>query len=152
MVEHAPRRTAPNAAGSMTTTLDDYTKFFTALINHEGLTKKTFDEMTNTQVRIRSKKQFGPGAAIDSTGNDDIRLSYGLGLGVFYTPYGRAFFKEGHDDGWVHYVIGFPDKGIAVVIMCNDTKGESIFKELVEKITGVTIPWEWEGYTPYRAR
>ncbi len=26
-----------------------------------------------------------------------------------------------------------------------------MFKELVEKTTGVTIPWEWEGYIPYRA-
>ena len=45
----------------------------------------------------------------------------------------------------------FPGKKFAVIIMTNSANGESIFKELVEKITGVTIPWEWEGYTPYRA-
>ena len=42
------------------------------------------------------------------------------------------------------------DRKEAVVIMTNSSNGESIFKELVEKLTGVTIPWEWEGYTPYR--
>ncbi len=35
--------------------------------------------------------------------------------------------------------------------MTNSSNGESIFKELVEKISGVTIPWEWEGYAPYRS-
>src|SRR4029079_7912082 len=36
------------------------------------------------------------------------------------------------------------------VIMTNSSGGESIFKELVEKLTGVTIPWQWEGYFPYK--
>src|ERR1700744_145372 len=103
----------------MTTTLADYDKFFTALINQKGLTQKSFKEMTNMQIRIRSKTQFGPGAAVDSTGNDDIRLGYGLGFGVFDTPYGRAFFKEGHDEGWGHYCICYPDKKIAIVILTN---------------------------------
>jgi hypothetical protein len=47
-------------------------------------------------------------------------------------------------------VIGFPDKKIAYVFMCNAASGESIFKELLEKLGGVTMPWYWEGYTPYR--
>ena len=34
--------------------------------------------------------------------------------------------------------------------MTNSSNGESIFKELVEKLAGVTIPWKWEGYSPYR--
>lgn len=51
--------------------------------------------MTSTQVRIKSKSQFGPFAIVDSTGNDNIQLGYGLGVGVYHTPYGRAYFKEG---------------------------------------------------------
>jgi D-alanyl-D-alanine-carboxypeptidase/D-alanyl-D-alanine-endopeptidase len=150
--KHYPLKkwTAPNAAGSMTTTLADYTKFFTALINHQGLTPESFEAMTNTQVLIRSKKQFGPGAFKDSTLNDSIRLGYGLGLGVFYTPYGRAFFKEGHDDGWGHYTICYPDKKIAIIIMTNNDNGESIFKDLLAYAIGdVYTPWRWENYIPY---
>lgn len=33
----------------------------------------------------------------------DIQSGYGLGVGVFHTAYGKAFFKEGHDDGWGRY-------------------------------------------------
>ena len=126
------KRKEPNAAGSMSTTLNDFTKFYTALINHKNLTQNNFNEMTSTQVRIKSEAQFGPLAIIDSTGNDKIQLGYGLGVGVFHTPYGRAFFKEGHDDGWGHYSVCYPDKKIAIVIMTNSDNGESIFKDLLE--------------------
>jgi len=144
------KRKQPNAAGSMTTTLDDFTKFYTAFINHKNLTKKSFDEMTSTQVRIRSKAQFGPLAIVDSTGNETIQLGYGLGVGVFHTPYGRAFFKEGHDDGWGHYTVCYPEKKIAVLIMTNNDNGESIFKELLEYAIGdIYTPWQWENYIPY---
>lgn len=140
-----------SAGGSMSTTLDDFTKFYTALIQSNGLTKASFNEMTKPQVRIKSKQQFGPDALIDCNDNDNIQLSYGLGVGVMKTPYGRAFFKEGHDDGWGHYSICFLDKGIAIIIMTNNDNGESIFKDLLATAIGDTFtPWRWENYIPYK--
>ena len=139
-----------SAGGSMSTTFEDFTKFYTALINSKGLSKESFSAMTNQQVRIKSRSQFGPLAIIDSTDNDNIQLGYGLGVGVFKTSYGRAFFKEGHADGWGHYSICFPDKKIAIVIMTNNDNGESIFKELLAYTIGDTFtPWKWENYIPY---
>jgi len=139
-----------SAGGSMSTTLADLTKFYSALISAKGLSEKSFNDMTNTQVRIRSKSQFGPLAAVDSTANDNIELGYGLGVGVFKTKYGRAFFKEGHDDGWGHYSICYPDKKIAILIMTNNDNGESIFKELLAYAIGdIFTPWRWEDYIPY---
>ena len=139
-----------SAGGSMSTTLEDFTKFYTALINGKGLSKKSFKEMTSQQIRIKSRRQFGPLARIDSTDNDNIQLGYGFGVGTFITPFGRAFFKEGHDDGWGHYSICFPDKKIAVVIMTNSDNGESIFKEfLAYSIGDIFTPWRWENYIPY---
>jgi D-alanyl-D-alanine-carboxypeptidase/D-alanyl-D-alanine-endopeptidase len=144
------RRHTPGAAGSMSTTLSDFTKFYTALISGKGLTPQSFDEMTRTQVTIRSAKQFGPQALVDSTGNDGIKLGYGLGVGVFRTPYGRAFFKEGHDDGWGHYTVCYPEKQIAIVILTNNDNGESLFKALLAYAIGdVYTPWYWEDYIPY---
>jgi hypothetical protein len=40
----------------------------------------------------------------------------------------------------MHYAIGFPQQKAALVIMSNSSNGESIFKELVEKLTGIVIP------------
>lgn len=139
-----------SAGGSMSTTFEDFTKFYTELISGKGLSKKSFKEMTSQQIRIKSRSQFGPLSKIDNTDNDNIQLGYGFGVGTFTTPFGRAFFKEGHDDGWGHYSICFPDKKIAVVIMTNNDNGESIFKEfLAYSIGDIYTPWRWENYIPY---
>jgi len=143
--------TKANAAGSMETTIVDYTRFIEALMQGKGLSEKAKKEMLSVQVGIHTKHEFPSLNNEITDANKKIKLSYGLGWGLFTSPYGKTFFKEGHGDGWVHYMISFPGKKDAVIIMTNSANGESIFKELVEEITGVTIPWEWEGYTPYRA-
>lgn len=144
------RNKESNAAGSMETTVADYARFLSAVMQHKGLSEKSWKEMFSSQIGIYTKHQF-PSLNNDTTSaNRSVQLSYGLGWGLFNTPYGKAFFKEGHGDGWVHYTICLPDKKSALLVMCNNANGESIFKDLVEKLEGVSIPWEWEGYYPYR--
>jgi D-alanyl-D-alanine-carboxypeptidase/D-alanyl-D-alanine-endopeptidase len=144
------KRDEANAAGSMSTTLEDFTKFYAALINNQGITPQNFEEMTRKQVAIRSERQFGPLTNQDGPNNDAIALGYGLGVGVFSTPYGKAFFKEGHGAGWQHYTICYPEKKIAIIIMTNSDNGESIFKELLAVAIGdVFTLWQWENYIPY---
>ena len=135
-----------NAAGSMETTVADYSRFMVAVMQGKKLSRKSWEEMLTPQIRIYSEVQFPSLSTGVTTKNDKIELSYGLGWGLMKTPYGKAFFKEGHDDGWTHYSIGFPEKGTALLIMTNSSNGEKIFTELVEKIVGVMIPWKWEGY------
>jgi len=144
------RNPKANAAGSMETTIADYSRFVAALMQGKGISAKAKKEMLSPQIAIISKREFPSLDTATTNTNKPINLAYGLGWGLFTSTYGKAFFKESHGDGWVHYVIGFPDKKIALIIMCNNASGESIFKELVEKTMGVTIPWYWEGYTPYR--
>ena len=142
-----------SAGGSMSTTLADFTKFYTALMAGKILTNQSFTEMTRTQVRIKSRSQFGPLSKVDSTDNDNIELGYGLGVGVFKTPYGKAFFKEGHDDGWGHYSVCFPAQKTAIIIMTNNDNGESVFKELLAYAIGDNFtPWQWENYIPYNQK
>ena len=142
-----PKRNAANAAGSLTTTLEDYTKYFQAVLMQNELRYK---ELLTPQIPIKSKQQFGPNAWIDTAENDSIRLSYGLGFGLYFTPYGKVFFKEGHLEGWQHYAAGFPERGTAIIMMSNSDNAESIFKELIEVATGNKYtPWFWEGYIPY---
>jgi CubicO group peptidase (beta-lactamase class C family) len=145
------RRTSQNAAGSMETTVGDYSRFVMAAMQGKRLSAKSYHEIFSPQITIHSAREFPSLDTATTANNQTINLSYGLGWGLFNSPYGKAFFKEGHDDGWNNYVIGFPDKKIALVILCNSSNGESIFKELVQKLIGVTIPWYWNGYTPYRA-
>lgn len=140
-----------NAAGSMETTIADYARFMEAVMQGRGLSQTSRKEMFTSQIRIHTKHEF-PSLNTDTTNaNDKIQLSYGLGWGLFTSDYGNAFFKEGHGDGWQHYTISIPGKKYSLIIMTNSDNGESMFKELVQKISGINIPWEWEGYYPYRA-
>jgi CubicO group peptidase (beta-lactamase class C family) len=144
------KRTKTNAAGSMETTIADYSRFISSVMQQKGISDESRKQMFSPQIKIYTKHQF-PSLNTDTTqANQPIQLAYGLGWGLFKTPFGMAFFKEGHDDGWGHYVICLPDKKTALLIMTNSSRGEGIFKELVEKIMEIEIPWEWEGYTPYQ--
>lgn len=145
------KRYSANAAGSMETTIADYSRFIAAVMQGKGLTETAKQEMLASQVHINSVRQF-PSLRTDTTEeNKKIALSYGLGWGLLTSRYGKGFFKEGHDDGWEHYNINFPEKGTGIILMTNSSNGESIFREVLEKVIGDTFtPWQWEGYIPYR--
>lgn len=139
-----------DAAGSMLSTVHDFSRFVAVVMRGERLNKKTWREMLRGQVRIRSKHEFPPFENVMTEENDAIRLSYGLGWGLFWTPSGEAFFKEGHDAGWRNYTVAFPEKKIGIVIMTNSGNGEGIYKALLETLLRDTYtPIEWERFTPY---
>ncbi len=144
------KRTKPVASGSLVTTISDYSKFIEYVMHQKGLDKKLYNEMLTSQIKILSKVQIPTITAETTTENNDIDLSYGLGWGLLKCKYGKAFFKEGHDDAWRNYNINFIDKGISIIIITNSANGELIFKELLETLIGDTFtPWKWEGYFPY---
>jgi CubicO group peptidase (beta-lactamase class C family) len=141
---------AARSASTLETTLDDYTRFLAAVLDGKALTPSSRDEMFRTQIRIRSKRQFGPLSNEDVADNDKLELGYGLGWGVLKTPHGVGAFKEGHGDGFEHYSIVFPASGLGVLIMSNSANAESIFRELLELTLADTYtPWEWQDYVPY---
>jgi CubicO group peptidase (beta-lactamase class C family) len=144
------KRESANAAGSMQTTIGDFSRFMQAVMLGKGLGKETWEEMLSPQIPISSKHQFPTLENETTEENKAIRLSYGLGWGLYWTPYGKAFFKEGHDGGWRNYTVCFDKEKTGIVIMTNSGNGEGIFKELLERLLKNTFtPIEWEGFTPY---
>ncbi|MEM8900351.1 MAG: serine hydrolase domain-containing protein [Bacteroidota bacterium] len=138
------------AAGSMETTPQDYARFIQAVLRGENLSKDAFEEMISPQIAITSKQQFGKNATVETDENKGIGLSYGLGWGIYNTPYGKAVFKEGHLQGWEHFTVFYPEQKKGILIMTNSSNGESIFKELLEVVMGDSwMPWYWENYIPY---
>jgi CubicO group peptidase (beta-lactamase class C family) len=143
------RRTRPDAAGSMQTTLADYARLVAAVMQGRALRPTMRDEMLRPQIRIDSAHEFPTLSDETTAANRSIDLSYGLGWGLYRTPYGRAFFKEGHDDGWRHYAVGF-DAGSGLLIMTNSSNGEGIYQALLETVLGNRFtPLDWEGFMPY---
>jgi CubicO group peptidase (beta-lactamase class C family) len=146
------KRTSARAAGSAATTIRDVARFVQAVLRSDGLDRAAREEMLRPHIRIRSAHQFPIPSTETTTRDDGIRLSYGLGWGLLWSPHGKAYFKEGHDDGWESYMISFEEPKTAMVIMTNSSNGESIFTELLATLIGDRFtPSEWERYVPYDA-
>jgi len=138
------------AAGSMETTPIDYSKFLTKIIELSSHNSDVTKLMFTPNIRINSKKQFGPGSLEKTNVNDSIGLNYGLGWGILKSPYGHGYFKEGHGEGFQHYSILFPEKRIGILLMSNSDNAEGIFKEVLELGIGDSYTlWYWEDYIPY---
>jgi CubicO group peptidase (beta-lactamase class C family) len=139
------------AAGSLDTTAVDYAAFTAAVVRGDGLSRKAKAELIGRHVEIRSERQF---PTLDQPRTDRwkaIELGYGIGWGVFETPYGHAFFKEGHDEGTANYVLCVDPAKACIVMLANDVRAERIFVPLVRRLFGeVNLPADWEGYTDAR--
>lgn len=144
------QRKAAQAAGSMQTTLRDFTRFMQAVTAGTRMRRSARELMLSQQIEISSEHQFPTLATSTTDKNKGIHLSYGLGWGLYWSPYGKAFFKEGHDEGFRNYAVVFDKPKDGIVIMTNSSNGEGIFKELLETLLRNTFtPIDWEGFTPY---
>ncbi|WP_340153001.1 serine hydrolase [uncultured Marivirga sp.] len=140
----------PRGPSTLETTASDYALFLEAVLNKKLLSHQSWNEILQPHTRIKSKRQFGPLSNEITDEYDIIQLSYGLGFGLFKTPYRWAAFKEGHGNGFQHYFILFPKTKSGVMLMTNSDNGESIFKYLLElSIKDTFTPWRWENYLPY---
>ncbi len=143
------KRISARAAGSMDTTIADVALFLRGVMRGEGMSDATKTEMLREQIRIRSQAQFPTLRQPEVDSYDGIKLGYGLGWGVFASPYGRAFFKEGHDDGWEHHFVCFPAKESCLVLMTNSSNGDEVFMDLLDELMADrSTPWRWAGYAP----
>jgi len=144
------RRRVADASGSMQTSIADFSRFLAMVMQGRSLTRRNRTLMFTPQIAITTRTQF-PSLTTETTDrNAAMRLGYGLGWGLFFTPLGKAFFKEGHDAGWQHYAVAFDDRGVAIVLMSNSANAESIFPELLERLIADTYTRiDWEGFTVY---
>jgi CubicO group peptidase (beta-lactamase class C family) len=146
------RHTKVRALGSMDTTITDWSRFLAGVVRGDGLAAAARAEMIRRQVAIHSATQFPTWSERTTQVYDSIRLGYGLGWGVFETPFGHAFFKEGHDEGTANYALCVELRRACILLMSNSVRAEGIFKPLVDELMGDTrLPWRWEGYAPLGA-
>jgi CubicO group peptidase (beta-lactamase class C family) len=143
------KRGPTRAAGSMATSVNDLARFTSALLEGRILKAATMKEMLKPVLTINTLHEFPVKAnEPDSEETRKVGLAYGVGWGLLTkTPYGPAFFKEGHGDGAQNYMICFERRKACMIILTNSDNGERAFKPLLEKLFGDTVtPWEWEGY------
>lgn len=141
------RRESSRAAGSMSTTANDYANFTINLMKKKGLSRKAYLEMLKPQIMVKSRRGFGPLKDSITTENDAIHLAWGLGIGLFDSPFGRAFFHTGHGEANQNYAVAFPENGTAVIILSNSENFEKNNAEILKLCIGdMYSPLRWLGH------
>ena len=89
------RREKSNAAGSLQTTLRDYTRFVQAVLSGAIPDRRSNpDAEPSNSDHVKARIPFTLPQRRQPA-NGPIHLSYGLGWGLYWTPYGKAFFQGG---------------------------------------------------------
>jgi CubicO group peptidase (beta-lactamase class C family) len=143
------RRFPVRGAGSMASSAEDIARFVSALFADRIISRASRTEMLRPYRMVTGLHQF-PLDANEGEGTEGkaVGLAYGVGWGLLTkTPFGPAFFKEGHGDGAQNYMICFEERQACMILLTNSDNGERTFRTLLEQIFGDTVtPWEWEGY------
>jgi len=138
-------RSKVRVAGSMDTTIADLSKFFGALVRHDGLSAAAYAEMVKPQLHIGTAHQFPNFAPELPPAQQRKDLYAGLGVVVFTGPQGPGFFKGGHDEQTANTVVCIEKSKRCVLILSNDVRAEAGFADLVRAILGETgVPYDWE--------
>jgi len=141
------RRESSRAAGSMSTTANDYANFIINIMNEKGLSAKGYFAMLKPQIFVKSKRGFGPLKDSITDENDDIKLTWGLGVGLFDSPFGKGFFHTGHGDANQNYAVAFPESETAVIILSNSENFEKNNAQILKLCIGDTYsPLRWLGH------
>jgi len=110
------KTTEISAADDVLTTVEDYTKFITHIINGAGLSKKFFKEMVSEQVRINDIKYWGLGWWIDENINKN----------------GDFAIVHGGDDIGVHTIVFMlPKTKQGLIIFTNSDNGTAAYQEIL---------------------
>jgi CubicO group peptidase (beta-lactamase class C family) len=139
------KRSKVRAAGSMNTTITDFSKFTAALVSGNGLSAASSAEMTKPWLHIPTAHQF-PLFQADLPASEQRKDLYaGLGVVVFDGPQGHGFFKGGHDGQTANTMVCIDASQRCALILSNDVRAEAGFAELVRFILGDTgVPYDWE--------
>jgi CubicO group peptidase (beta-lactamase class C family) len=148
-VEPHDERSRPSAAGSMDTTIADQARLWAAIVRGDGLSKASRAEFARAQFPIASARQFPTFLAATDPRGRAIGLSAGVGVVTFEGPYGRTWYKGGHNDWTGNQVICIERGQRCLVMLANSVRAETIYPAFARFVLGDTAaPWWWELGTP----
>jgi len=114
------------AAWSLFTTIGDYAKFVSHIIN----SSQSKDSIAKKLIREHSHI------------NSD--LAWGLGWGIQKTEPNHSIWHWGSKSGFKHYVVAYPKEGIAIIIMANGSNAFRMIDDIMANAIGGSYPsYDW---------
>jgi CubicO group peptidase (beta-lactamase class C family) len=113
----------PNAAGSLLTTVNDYTRFLTRLVARApapGLDLSSAMRAAMVVPRTRLNRV----------------LSWGLGWGIQRDQHGEVLWHWGANNSFRNFVLADPAGGRAVVVFTNSESGPKVYERVITAVTG----------------
>lgn len=138
-------RSRVRAAGSLDTSISDFSRFAAALASGQGLSADAHRAMIRPGLPITTRQQF-PSLAPEVPLSERVAsLAAGIGVVTFRGPQGPGFMKGGHNESTGNMLVCLEDGERCALIMSNDVRAEAAFPTLVNAILGDTgAPWSWE--------
>ena len=120
-----PNDIVPNAAATLLTTLGDYSRFLSTVLNPHnsiGLSPATRVAMESPAIRINSA------------------LSWGLGFGIEQAESQTFLWQWGDNGAWKNFMLAHPATRSGIVIFTNAGNGEHIYERIVQAASDIDHP------------
>jgi CubicO group peptidase (beta-lactamase class C family) len=116
----------PNVAGSLFTTIADYSRFLAAILAEGGgalaFSPAMRQAMVTSQVALNS------------------RLSWGLGWGLEHDGSAELLWQWGANGSFRNFVLADPPRRRGVVVLTNSANGPKVYERIISSLTGSDHP------------
>jgi len=135
------KMTEPNGGASLLTTAGDYAKFICSLLNAQGLTQETIDQMTSPQVQVTKDR---------NTAELFENVYWGWGWGGQPGDSGYGFWHWGDNGDLRAYTVTYKDRLDGFVYFANSNNGLAV----AEAVSALIVPehqyaLDWLDYEKY---
>ncbi len=115
-----------NAFSSIHSNAWEYAKFIVAMLKHEGLSERMFQQMLKEQTHFKDDNHLKQ--EVGQTG-------WGLGFAQKPTPYGLMHLHTGNNHDFQSYAMFVPEKKYGLVVFTNSDK-MPVFLEKLQNLIG----------------
>ena len=120
----------PEAAGSLFTTILDYSRFMSAMLS----TKESFDSKSIQRLSPHDlEKMLQPQIELEN------QSAWSLGWGLKEHEKEWFFWQWGDNPGFKHFAVGSRSQKFAVVVFTNGQKGKILYRHIMEAVLGVKL-------------
>jgi CubicO group peptidase (beta-lactamase class C family) len=122
----------PMAAGTLFTTIEDYARFLSAMLDNADQAKPTSSFTQKLSAKDLEKM-------LESQIEIDKPLAWSLGWGLEKKGDDWFFWQWGDNPGIKHFAAGSRSRKLAVVVFTNGQNGKNVYQPIIEAVLGMKL-------------